>query len=818
MVSLKINGRDVTVEEGTTILNAAKKIGIEIPTFCYHPGLKPFSGCRVCMVEIEGRPGVVPSCSTLVCDGMSVLTDSPLAVRAQQSTIEFLLLNHALDCPVCDQGGECELQEISVAFGTSKSRYKYKDRKRKYEKVNLGSLVEKELNRCVHCYRCVRYYREIAGGDDYGILHRGSKTEFASLDNKDLTIPFAGNLIDMCPVGALTSKPFRFRARVWELKRERAACELCQVGCDADYWYRENNLLRLTAPEGSPVNEYYLCDKGRFGSLSALTRPPEAQNPRIREDSELSECSWNEAITFASERLGQIIKEHGAASVAGVASGESTNEAGYVFSKLIKGHIGSNNLDILPRCGFISSALRDSSGLEFSRLDAFEKILVLGSRIEEEAPVLSLRLRRLARSGTGLAIAYPGETALHDSSSMNVQYLPGGEGALILWLERLLEIQLDGAPEITDAELAAITGLGGNLVQGLSEWLGDTEGCGAVLSPAFLHGKNGEFTLAAVKKIFGDRVLILRSGSNSLGLLDMGLAPGFLPGGLPIGSPDVGETLPEKWGGRIPESRGADVAETVEGIRHGAIRAVVVLGTPYEDVVGLILDAITPETFVVLLSSEDSKLAERSSAVLPVSDGFLEGRTFTNSEGRIRIAPHLSPRSKVKSALDALTELAQVMGYTAWKAGIGAVQNEIAEVVPSYSECGYPNRPGTRATADTPVPSKYQETRITNQDYPLYLIREDSVFCRDRIMTAAGVLDHLIRKPAVTISRSDADSLGLNEGDMALVETRVGSLELPVVLGGIRPGVVAVPANSGGSMWKLTGPAFAAGARISKKT
>jgi NADH-quinone oxidoreductase subunit G len=816
MVNLKINGRAVEVEEGATILDASKKLGIKIPTFCYHPGLKPFAGCRVCMVEIEGRPGLEPSCSTVVADGMSVLTDSPLAVRAQQSTIEFLLLNHALGCPVCDQGGECELQEVSFAFGTPKSRYKYKDQKRKYEKDNLGPSIEKELNRCVHCYRCVRYYREIAGGDDYGILHRGWETEFASLDDQDLTSPFAGNLIDVCPVGALTSKPFRFRARVWELKRATGACNLCQVGCDADFWFRRKELLRVTAPDFSTTNEYYLCDKGRFGS-QAMVSAANTGSPKIRRESGLSECTWEDAISFASERLAQIVREHGAASVAGVASGESTNEAGYAFGKLIKGYIGSNNLDILPRCGFVSSALQDSSGMEFGRLDGFSKILVLGSRVEEEAPVLSLRLRHLANSGAELVIAYPGETTLGSSALLKVQYLPGGEGALMLWLSRLLGVELKEVPDISDAELSTITGLSSDILRKLSDWIGEREECAVILSPAFLHGKNGDFTLSAVKQLFAERALILRSGSNSLGLLDMGLAPGFLPGAVPIGSPDAAELITGKWGGRIPESRGADLAETLDGLKHGAIRAVVVLGTAPEDVEHLMLDAIGPDTFMILLSAHDSALAEKASIVFPVSDKFVDGFTFTNSEGRIRTSPRLGFDSKTKTPLEALSDLSQAMGFTSKKSGLGSIQSEIPSVVSSYSRCGYPTGSGIRSTEAAVAPAKWELSRITNQDYPLYLIREDSVFFKDPTMTGQGVLDHLIRRPVVMVSSSDAQDRELNDGDNAVVETKLGSMELPVVIGQVRPGVLAVPANCGSSTSRLTGLAFAVGARIAKK-
>ncbi len=343
MVTLKINDKEATVPEGTNIIEAAKSIGIEIPHYCYHPDLCITGNCRMCLVELKNVPKLQTACSTVVSNGMEVCTDTPVVQEAVRGVLEFTLINHPIDCPICDQAGECGLQTYYMKYGLYPSRFKLEDKVHKPKVVDIGPIML-DAERCILCTRCVRFCEEIDHSNEMVIFNRGDRSEVGTYQNKKLTSKYAWNLIDICPVGALTSKDFRFKCRVWYLKEGPSICPGCSTGCNIFVHFKEKNVYRLKPRFNPECNGRWMCDEGRitYKQVNAETR---IMSPLVQENGEWHEIGWNDAIERVSFRLKEIIKSHGPESVAGIGSAQSTNEANFLFKRLIREVIGSNHVD-----------------------------------------------------------------------------------------------------------------------------------------------------------------------------------------------------------------------------------------------------------------------------------------------------------------------------------------------------------------------------------------------------------------------------------------------------------------------------------------
>lgn len=407
MVTIEIDGKPYPAQAGQMLIEVAQAHGIDIPRFCYHKKLSISASCRMCLVEIEKAPKPMPACATPVMDGMKVWTRSEKALNAQQSVMEFLLINHPLDCPICDQGGECELQDVAVGYGQDQSRYR--EGKRVVMDKNLGPLIATEMTRCIHCTRCVRFSQEITGIQELGATGRGEHTLIGTYIEKNVTSELSGNVIDLCPVGALTSKPFRFAARAWELQQCDGIAPHDSVGSNIYLHVRRNQVLRVTPRENEGINEVWISDRDRF-SYEGLTAPDRLTVPMIKKEGVWQSTQWEKALAFAVEGLKKVIHSQGAKAVGALASPTATLEEFYLLQKLMRG-LGSPHID--HRLRQVDFSDQDQAplfpylGQTISELETCHSALVIGSHLRKEQPLLNHRLRKAALQGAKILLINP---------------------------------------------------------------------------------------------------------------------------------------------------------------------------------------------------------------------------------------------------------------------------------------------------------------------------------------------------------------------------------------------------------------------------
>lgn len=400
MVNVEIDGKKVEAEKGATVIEAAQQAGVYIPHFCYHKKLSLAASCRMCLVEVEKMPRPVPACVTTVAEGMKVMTRSEMAIKAQKGVMEFLLINHPLDCPICDQGGECQLQDIAMGYGGSESRYT--EEKRIVIHKEAGELISmKEMSRCIHCTRCVRFGQEVGGIMELGMMNRNEHAQITSFVNSSVDSELSGNMIDLCPVGALTSKPFRYTARNWELSRRRSVSPHDSLGANIAIHVKNSKVMRITPVENEEINECWISDKDRFG-YEGLNSADRLTKPMIKQGGEWKEVDWAEALEYVANGLRQIVDNAGAEQIAALASGTSTLEELYLLQKLVRG-LGSDNIDFrLRQTNFSLDATQQGApwlGMPIADLDKCDRFLVVGSFLRKDQPLMASRVRAAAKSG-----------------------------------------------------------------------------------------------------------------------------------------------------------------------------------------------------------------------------------------------------------------------------------------------------------------------------------------------------------------------------------------------------------------------------------
>ena len=403
MVELEIDGKKVEVPEGSMVIQAAHKVDTYIPHFCYHKKLSIAANCRMCLVEVEKMPKAVPACATPVSAGMIVRTTSEKAVKAQQAVMEFLLINHPLDCPICDQGGECQLQDLAVGYGKSASRYS--EEKRVVFHKNVGPLISmEEMTRCIHCTRCVRFGQEVAGIMELGMLGRGEHAEITSFVGSTVDSELSGNMIDLCPVGALTSKPFRYSARTWELSRRRSVSPHDSVGANLIVQVKNNRVMRVLPLENEAINECWISDKDRF-SYEALNSNERLTQPMIKQGGQWREVDWETALNYVANGLKHIKGEHGANAIATLASPHSTLEELFLLKELTRS-LGSANIDFRLRQSDFSAPLEGTPwlGMKIAELSNIDTAFVIGSFLRRDHPLLAARVRQAAKNGAKVSL------------------------------------------------------------------------------------------------------------------------------------------------------------------------------------------------------------------------------------------------------------------------------------------------------------------------------------------------------------------------------------------------------------------------------
>jgi NADH-quinone oxidoreductase subunit G len=407
MINIEIDGKAVAVEPGSTVMDGARKVGVYVPHFCYHKKLSIAANCRMCLVEIEKAPKPLPACATPATEGMKVHTHSEMAVKAQNGVMEFLLINHPLDCPICDQGGECQLQDLAVGYGDDASRYQ--EAKRSVMHKDIGPLIStQEMNRCIHCTRCVRFGQEIAGVMELGMAFRGERSEIMSFVDSTVNSELSGNMIDLCPVGALTSKPFRYTARNWELSRRKSVSPHDGLGSNLAVQIRDNRVMRVVPVENEEVNECWLSDKDRF-SYEGLNSADRLTRPMLKQDGKWIEVEWQAALEYIANGLKQISGGAGADQIGALATPHSTLEELYLLHKLMRG-IGTHNVDFrLRQSDFSADGKRHGApwlGMPVAEINTRDRLLIVGSFLRKDHPLLAMRVRQAVKKGAQVNIVH----------------------------------------------------------------------------------------------------------------------------------------------------------------------------------------------------------------------------------------------------------------------------------------------------------------------------------------------------------------------------------------------------------------------------
>ncbi|MBI2844268.1 MAG: NADH-quinone oxidoreductase subunit NuoG [Armatimonadetes bacterium] len=687
-VNLTIDGRQITVPKGTLVIEAAKKLGIEIPIFCYHPKMEPVGACRQCLVEIEGFPKPQVSCSTRVADGMVVRTNTPEVKQMWEIVLEFLLINHPLDCPVCDRGGECPLQDNTFRYGPPDSRFEHE--KRHFEKpVALSSLVVLDRERCILCFRCVRFQREIADQPDIQVFNRGYGDYIGIFPGRPFDSNFSGNTIELCPVGALLSSVFRFRARPWEMTSTESICPNCGVGCNIRVNARNfRRVVRYLSRDNPEVDGGWLCDRGRFDS-TFINDPERLTKPLVRRNGELREATWEEALEAAVDGM-----KAAGLRAAGIGSANRTNEQNYLFQKFMRLVIGTNNIDYTMEpmapggtdalvagltSGFFSGSIRDVASSDV--------IVSFGSDISQELPVLDLWIKKAVRkNGSKLIFAYPLRAELAKYASSFLPYSYGKEAGFAAGLAAAF---VGKAPEQAG-------GLSGDEIESAAKILSEAKIVALLVSRSVIESApDGMETYRALESLVGTleargarvQVMLLVDGANTQGGMDVGLLPGYYPGYRKIDESSCSE-IAELWGAEPPPEPGLTGWDVVREARNGGVLALWVMGQdPARDLVRAkeIAEALGKLDFLVVQDYFLTETARMANVVLP-SCTFAETKgTFTNTERRVqRINQAIYPMSDSDSDTDIILKAAFTAGAQFEYGRIESIFEEIARVVPQY--------------------------------------------------------------------------------------------------------------------------------------
>ncbi|EON21738.1 NADH dehydrogenase subunit G [Cupriavidus sp. GA3-3] len=761
MVELEIDGKKVEVAEGSLVMEAARKLGTYIPHFCYHRKLSIAANCRMCLVEVEKAPKALPACATPVTPGMKVFTNSEKAVKAQKSVMEFLLINHPLDCPICDQGGECQLQDLAVGYGASESRYK--EEKRVVFHKNVGPLISmEEMTRCIHCTRCVRFGQEVAGVMELGMLGRGEHSEITTFVGKTVDSELSGNMIDLCPVGALTSKPFRYSARTWELARRKSVSPHDGLGANLVVQTKNQRVMRVLPLENEDINECWISDKDRF-SYEGLNSADRLTRPLLKQGGEWMETDWQTALEYVANGLASIKRDHGADQIAALASPHSTLEELFLLGKLVRG-LGSDNVDFRLRQSDFSAALKGAPwlGMPVADVTTLQRVLVIGSSLRKDHPLLASRLRQATKKGARVAVLGAGGEDLLMPLAARIDVAPSGWTAALAGVAR------------------AVAAAKGVAAPAGTEGFDGGEAAGKV-AEALLSGER--------RAVFLGNEAVRHPQFSALHALaqwiatETGATLGFLT--------EAANTVGGYVAGALPRQGGANAQAMLDTPR----KAYILLNTEPE------FDAADPRkalaalaqagTVVVLSPFRSEAAMQYADVILPVTPFTETAGTFVNCEGKpqsfngvVRALGESRPGWKVLRVLGNLLDVAGFDYETA--------ESVRAEVLSAPVDVQLDN--ATDAPIRVAAAAANGIERIA--DVPIY--HADPIVRRAESLqlSAAARRAMQIALPADLFA-----SLGIQSGDPVRVTQGQGSVVLPAVLEATLPAnTVRVPAATPAAM------------------
>ncbi|MCX7266085.1 MAG: NADH-quinone oxidoreductase subunit NuoG [Burkholderiales bacterium] len=632
MVEIELDGQKVEVVEGSMVMHAAEKAGTYIPHFCYHKKLSIAANCRMCLVDVEKAPKPMPACATPVTQGMIVRTKSDKAIKAQQSVMEFLLINHPLDCPICDQGGECQLQDLAVGYGGSTSRYE--EEKRVVFHKDVGPLVSmQEMSRCIHCTRCVRFGQEVAGIMELGMSHRGEHAEIETFVGQSVDSELSGNMIDICPVGALTSKPFRYSARTWELSRRKSIAPHDSSGANLVIQVKSNHVMRVVPLENEEVNECWIADRDRF-SYEALNGPERLQMPMLKQGDKWQEVDWQTALEYIANGLNQIKADHGARSIGALVSPHSTLEELHLASTLMRA-MGSDNIDHrLRHAEFASGQGVRYLGSSIASLSSLQRVLVVGSNLRKDHPLFAQRIRQAVRLGAQLSLI-TSENLFHspDAWAMPVAHRDVVQAGM--WAQSLANVA---------TAIAAEKGL-------TAPAQGQVTAQAKAIAASLLGGERKAILLGNAAAHHGNAASLL---SLAQWIAEQtGASWGYLT--------EAANTVGAQWVKAQPQSGGLNAGQMLAG----GVKAALLLNTEpeFDSAAGAkAAAALSAMDMVVTLSPFKANMAF-SDVLLPIAPFTETSGSFVNAEGRVQsFHAVVKPLGQTRPAWKVLRVLANLLG------------------------------------------------------------------------------------------------------------------------------------------------------------
>jgi len=758
MVELEIDGKKVEVAEGSMVMHAAGKLGLYVPHFCYHKKLSIAANCRMCLVDVEKAPKPLPACATPVTNGMKVWTASERAVNAQKGVMEFLLINHPLDCPICDQGGECQLQDLAVGYGGSSSRYD--EPKRVVFQKSLGPLVSAaEMSRCIHCTRCVRFGQEIAGVMELGMVGRGEQSEIMSFVGHSVDSELSGNMIDLCPVGALTSKPFRYSARTWELTRRRSVAPHDSLGSNVILQVKNNQVMRVVPYDNEAVNECWISDRDRF-SYEGLNTADRLAQPLIKQDGHWHAVDWPTALNYVSHALADVRDKQGAAAVGALAAPQSTLEELSLLARLMRG-LGSENIDFrLRQRDFALDASASGApwlGMPVNETESLQSLLIVGSFLRKDHPLLAARVRAAVKRGARVSVIHAvGEDLLMPVAARAIvppsawaQTLASVLVAVLRSKDQSVPASLAGVePDDSAKAIAAALSTG----ETRAIWLGNA----AVQSDRYA-------TIArlaqAIGQAVGAKVGVLGEGANSVGGYLAGAIPG--PGG-------------KNARQMVQEPLSAYVLLNLEpGFDHGMPQVATA--------------ALTKARTVVALTAYDSpELRAVADCLLPVAPFSETSGTFVNCEGRVQSFNGVArPHGEARPAWKVLRVLGNLLGLQGFDADTSEQVRDQALAGDVAARLAQP------ATVDLAALGPIAAPALPGSQ--LERVAHVMPYGGDPVVRRANSLQQTrhAQVPPACIHPDTLAALGLAAGDVVRVEQGSGAARVTAVAdAGVAPGVV----------------------------
>jgi NADH-quinone oxidoreductase chain G len=869
MVTLTVDGVQVSVPPGTMILDAAAKAGIKIPTLCNNKRLLPFGACRMCVVQQKGRRGFLMACFNPVRNGMEILANTPEIIKARRTQLQLILISHPLDCPVCDAGGHCDLQNLVYEYGVADNPFK--GPKADLPVDYLSPFIERNLNRCILCGMCVRICGEVVGADELSFVGRGCTTKVTTDFDRPLNCEFCGQCISVCPVGALNDRIFLHKARVWDLKEIRTVCAYCGVGCTLLLATKDDRVMRVRAEEDLGLNQGNLCVKGRFG-WEYIHSPKRLLSPLIRKNGKLVQASWEEALPFVARRLKEIQGKRGGSALAGLASPRLTNEELYLFQKFCRGVLGTNHIDHAGGYSYGAHlALRESLGYAAStnsinEIRKADVILALRSDLSETHPVIKSEVVLAVRRRKAKLITVNSRNIhLNKFSALSLRVKPGSEVFLIngllaeilrqgLTQEEFIQARTEGiealkkalesiTPQTTEektgipaeklaeaARVFAKAPRGVILIStGQNSGQEDPALARAAANLALLTGKIGKESCG---------IFVLGEKSNAQGALDMGAAPGLLPGYSDMGDAAARSRFAKAWDLTLPDHQGKGALAILQEIEEGKIQGLYLAG---ENPAGTYPDlertqkALASLDFLVVQDCFLSETASLAHVVLPAVTFAEKEGTFTNADRRVqRVRAALRPLGQARPDLAIFQSLAREMGAEWGPATAQEVNDEIRNLLPLYGGIPYSrldsgdypagiqwpcpsiDHPGTPILYEKEFPRG--KARLIFADYEYEeepgIMDSSFVLATGPTLFHSGSLSHqspgLARLQGggfVLIHPDDAKNFGLTEGQKVVLESPRGKIKVEVSISPkTAPGVFFIPSHfpeTGGN--RLTG-------------